>query len=158
MRKRIAGLHHAQPGGESDQGWLDIEKIATVEATSEDPDFPIEFAFGSRGGPGWRASQGGEQQIRLIFDEPVSLHRIQLRFHELESERTQEFTLRWASAIGGSMIEIVRQQWNFSPAASTTEIEQYVVELDAVLVLELSIRPDLSRREAIATLESWRVG
>jgi hypothetical protein len=56
------------------------------------------------------------------------------------------------------MIEIVRQQWNFSPAASTTEIEQYVVELDAVLVLELSIRPDLSRREAIATLESWRVG
>ena len=157
MRKRITGLHHAQPGDESDQGWLDIEEIATVEVTSEDPDFPIEFAFGSGEGPGWRASQGGEQQIRLIFDVPVSLHRIQLRF-EVECQRTQEFTLRWVPARGGSAIEIVRQQWNFSPAASTTEIEQYVVDLDAVLVLELSIRPDLNRQEAVATLASWRVG
>jgi hypothetical protein len=158
MRKRIAGPHHAQPGGESEQGWLNIEEIATVEVTSEDPDFPIEFAFVPREGPGWRASQGGEQQIRIIFDEPLSLHRIQLRFHEVESERTQEFTLRWSPATGGSAIEIVRQQWNFSPAGSTTEIEQYAVDLDAVLVLELSIRPDLSRREAVATLASWRVG
>ena len=55
------------------------------------------------------------------------------------------------------MIEIVRQQWNFSPAGSTTEIEQYAVDLDAVSVLELSIQPDLSRREAVATLASWRV-
>lgn len=158
MRKRIAGRDHAQPASESDQGWLDIENIATAEVTSEDPDFPIEFAFGSREGPGWRAAQGGEQQIRIIFDEPVSLHRIQLRFHEVESERTQEFTLRWSPATGGRSTEIVRQQWTFSPAGSTTEIEQYVVDLDAVLVLELSIRPDLSRREAVATLASWRVG
>lgn len=158
MRKRIAGPHHAQPDGESDQGWLDIEQIATVEVTSEDPAFPIECAFGSRDGPGWRASQGGEQQIRIIFDEPVSLHRIQLRFHEAESERTQEFTLRWSPTMGGSSIEIVRQQWNFSPAGSTTEIEQYMVDLDAVSVLELAIQPDLSRREAVATLASWRLG
>ncbi len=158
MRKRIAGPHHAQPGGESDQCWLNIEQIATVEVTTEDPGFPIECAFGLRDGPGWRASQGGNQQIRIIFDEPVSLHRIQLRFHEAEFERTQEFTLRWSPAAGGSSIEIVRQQWNFSPAGSTTEIEQYVVDLDAVSVLELAIQPDLSRREAVATLASWRLG
>src|SRR6516225_1320816 len=99
MRKRIA--HHDQRGGESDSEWLDLEQIATVEVTSEDASFPIEYAFGSRHGPGWRASRGGEQQIRIIFDEPVTLHRIELRFHEAEFERTQEFVLRWSSASGG---------------------------------------------------------
>jgi len=157
MRKRIARPHHAEQV-KFDQGWLDLEQIATVEMTSEDPSFPIECAFDSKGGPGWRASQGGEQQIRIIFDEPVSLHRIHLRFLETESERTQEFTLRWLPAAGGPATEIVRQQWNFSPAGSTTEIENYAVNLDAVAVLELAIRPDLSRRAAVATLASWRVG
>ena len=158
MRKRIVGLHQTRPGGESDEDWLDLEQIATVEVTSEDPSFPIESAFASEDGPGWRASERGEQQIRIIFDQPVSLHRIHLRFHESESERTQEFTLRWSPATGGSSIEIVRQQWNFSPAGSTTEIEQYVVDLDAVSILELAIQPDKSRREAVATLASWCLG
>ncbi len=97
------------PGaGESDQGWLDLDEIVTVEVTSEDSSFPIEFAFHANGGSGWRASQDGEQRIRIIFDEPVSLHRIQLRFHESESERAQEFTIRWSSAVGEPPKEIVR--------------------------------------------------
>ena len=32
------------------------------------------------------------------------------------------------------------------------EIEQYVVDLDAVSVLELAIQPDISRREAVGVL------
>ena len=157
MRKRIVGPHHARQGDQSDNGWLDLEQIATVEVTSEDPSFPIEYAFGSNDGPGWRASQGGEQQIRIIFDKPVSLHRIELRFHEADCERTQEFSLRWSSESGGSATEIVRQQWNFSPTGSTTEIEHYVVDLDTVSVLELAIRPDLRRPEAVASLASLRL-
>ena len=157
MRKRIVGPHHSQQGGQSDKGWLDLEQIATVEVTSEDPSFPIEYALGSNDGPGWRASQGGEQQIRIIFDKPVSLHRIELRFHEADCERTQEFIVRWSSESGGPATEIVRQQWNFSPTGSTTEIEHCVVDLDAVSVLELAIRPDMHRPEAVATLASWRV-
>jgi len=158
MRKRILGPYHAQQGDQSDKGWLDLEQIATVEVTSEDPSFPIEYAFGSNDGSGWRASQGGEQQIRIIFDKPVSVHRIELRFHEADYERTQEFILRWSSAADGSATEIVRQQWNFSPTGSTTEIEHYVVDLDAVSVLELAIRPDLQRPEAVASLAAWRLG
>ena len=129
-----------------------------MEVTSEDPSFPIEYAFGSNDGSGWRASQGGEQQIRIIFDKPVSVHRIELRFHEADYERTQEFILRWSSASDGSATEIVRQQWNFSPTGSMTEIEHYVVDLDAVSVLELAIRPDLQRPEAVASLAAWRLG
>jgi hypothetical protein len=51
----------------------------------------------------------------------------------------------------------MRQQWNFSPAGSTTEIEDYAIELNAVSVLELTIRPDLGGREAVATLAAWRL-
>jgi hypothetical protein len=157
MRKRIAGPQQARAGGESDQHWLDLEQIASVEVSSEDPRFPIESALGSEDGPGWRASEGGEQRIRIIFDFPVALRRIELRFHEAESERTQEFAIRWWPAGGGSPVEIVRQQWNFSPAGSTTEVEQYVVDLDDVSALELTIKPDISRREAVASLASWRL-
>jgi hypothetical protein len=142
----------------SEQERLSLEQIASVEVTSEDRAFPIESAFGPTGGPGWRASQKGEQQIRIFFDEPMSLHRIQLRFCETESERTQEFTVRWLSAAGGPPKEIGRQQWNFSPAGSTTEIEDYAVGLDAVSVLELAIQPDLGRHDAVATLAAWRLG
>ena len=157
MRKRIVETQLAKPRSESDQAWLDLEQIATVEVTSEDPRFPIESAFGPKHGPGWRASQKSDQQIRIIFDEPMSLHGIQLRFHETECERTQEFTLRWSPAASEPTNEIVRQQWNFSPTGSTTEIEDYAIDLNAVSVLELEIQPDLGRREAVATLAAWHL-
>ena len=138
-------------------GWLDLAQIATVEVTSEDPRFPIESVF-TNGGPGWRAAQTGDQHIRLILDEPVSVRRIQLRFYEPAIERTQQFTLRWAAAQGGASSEIIRQQWNFNPAGSTTELEEYAVSLEGVSALELAIRPDIARNDAVATLAAWRVG
>ena len=157
MRKRILDTNPSQGRANPDRGWLDLEQIATVEVTSEDSGFPIDSVFTSDNGPGWRASQKGEQQIRIIFDQPLSVHRIQLRFLEPELERTQEFTIRWSSADGGPTKEIVRQQWNFSPAGSTNEVEDYEVDLDGVSALQLAIKPDLTRGEAPATLASWRV-
>ncbi|MGA8593190.1 MAG: hypothetical protein WB676_00460 [Bryobacteraceae bacterium] len=158
MRKKILGSNRAQlRDGESGQGWLNLDQIATIEVTSEDPSFPIESALIPDSGPGWRASQKGEQRIRIIFDEPISLHRIQLRFNETESERTQEFTVRWSSAAGGPTKEILRQQWNFSPNGSTTEIEDYAIDVNAVSVLELAIQPDLGRHEAVASLATFRL-
>jgi hypothetical protein len=158
MRKRILKSELGQLRDESDQYWLNLDEIATVEVTSEDADFPIESAFSPNPGSGWRASQKGEQQIRIIFDQPISLHRIQLRFDETESERTHEFAVQWLSATGGPPKEIVRQQWNFSPAGSMTEVEDYKVELNAVSVLEIAIKPDLGRREAVASLTACRLG
>lgn len=157
MRKRIMGRKGADPGGQSNAGWLDLEKLATVEVSSEHPDFPIEGALTREDGPGWRASQTGEQQIRIIFDTPRSVHRIQLRFHDAASERTQEFSLRWSPAGRTESTEIVRQQWTFSPEGSITEAEDYAVSLENLSVLELTIVPDTSRREVIASLAALRV-
>ena len=146
-----------QTSRDSEQGWLDLQDIATIEVTSEDPSFPIEAAFNFDSGPGWRAAALGEQHVRIIFDHPTPIRRIQLHFVETTVERTQEFTLRWSSASGGPMKEIVRQQWNFSPTGSTHEVEDYHVALEAVSALELAIKPDLSCEKAAAGLAMWCV-
>jgi hypothetical protein len=156
MQKSVISNAPSTQPNNSAEGWIDLEDIARVEVTSEDPSFPVEGAFNLTGGPGWRASEPGEQQIRLLFAEPIAVRRIQIRFEEATRERTQQFTLRW-SGTGGQSNEIVRQQWNFSPSGSTTEIEDLRVNLEGVTALELTIKPDIGDRSAIATLASMRL-
>src|SRR6478672_4015235 len=72
-------------------GWLDVERAAVVEVTSEDKDFPVEAAFVSGDTRGWRAAAPGSQTIRLIFDRLQTLRCISLVFEENETGRTREF-------------------------------------------------------------------
>jgi hypothetical protein len=157
MRKRIVAQGSIPARSKLLESWLDIESIAAVEVTSEHPDFPVESVFRADNGSGWRALDKGKQQIRLIFDRPISIRRIHLRFVETEIERTQEFTISWAGVDGGPMKEVLRQQWNFSPGGSTSEVEDFEVLLDAVSTLELAIRPDLGREDTPATLAELRI-
>ena len=157
MRKSVIDPVNIHPEQRSEQEWLALEQIAKVEVTSEDPNFPIESALVSGKGPGWRAAEKGKQLIRIIFDKPRPLRRIRLEFSETEIERTQEFTLQWSAESGGPFSDIVRQQWSFSPHGSTSEVEDYQVDLDSVSVLELALRPDLTPGNAFATLAKWRV-
>ena len=139
------------------QAWMDVDRIASVEVTSEESDYPIESALLLEGKRGWRAASPGTQTIRLIFDEPQKLRRILLVFEDTENSRTQEFVLRWSPDIECSFREIVRQQWNFSPPDSIRETEDYPVELSEVKVLELMIVPDKSGGEARASLVRLRL-
>ena len=95
--------------------------------------------------------------IRLVFDEPQTLHRIWLRFSETEIARTQQFTLQWSGPEAQTFQAIVRQQWNFSPHGSAEESEDYRVTLDGVSILELTIQPEIAAGNAKATLASWRI-
>jgi hypothetical protein len=156
MRKRLI-TPSPQAGTPRDEGWLDLDSAASVEVTSEDKDYPVESALVAGGTRGWRAADSGTQTIRLIFDQPQRLRRIALVFEETETERTQEFVLRWSGDGGRSFREIVRQQWNFSPPNSIREVEEYQVGLSDVTVLELVIVPDISRGSARASLKSLRV-
>jgi hypothetical protein len=138
-------------------GWLDVERSAVVEFTSEDKDFPVDSVFGSGEARGWRAETPGTQTIRLVFDQPQKLKHISLVFEENETTRTQEFVLRWSSDGGRSFREIVRQQWNFSPPSAQREVEEYQVELSNVSALELTIIPNISGGDTRASLKSLRV-
>lgn len=132
--------------------WLDLDSIAQVELTSEDPLQPIELALQPIGAPGWRAAEPGPQMIRVRFDEPQRLSRIYLLINEEEAARTQEFVLRYSRDRGKSYHEVVRQQFTFAPPGTTTEQEEYQVDLAGVTELELEIMPDVAGSGARASL------
>ena len=152
MRKRLI-----TPTSESirtpGEDWLDVERAAVVEVTSEEKTFPVESVFNSGDAQGWRAALPGSQTIRLVFDQPQRLKHISLVFEESETARTQEFVLRWSKDEGSPVREIVRQQWNFSPPSSVREVEEYQVDLTAVGVLELIITPNIGGGDARASLK-----
>ncbi len=155
MRKIIKGVNTVLAPEKG--SWLDVSAIAQVEVTSEDSQYPIESAFVEGDERGWRASERGKQTISLLFDESQRIRRIWLRFTELHAERTQQFTLQWSKDKTDALRPLFQQQWNFSPSGSTSEIEDYEVELNGVWMLQLVIDPDIARETAVATLESWRV-
>ncbi|MFL6437460.1 MAG: hypothetical protein ACJ71Q_07770 [Terriglobales bacterium] len=136
--------------------WLVLDRAAAVEVTSEDPQYPIEGALVRGDKRGWRASEAGTQTIRLIFDRPQSIERIELAFDENASARTQEFVLRWMPKVGQTR-EIVRQQWNFSPPTTVHEEENFSVQLSGVSTLELIITPNIAGGRDHASLSQMRV-
>ena len=154
MRKRLI-TPTPQDASSLSEGWIDLDRKAVVEVTSEEKEYPVESALVSAESPGWR-SASGSQTIRLIFDQPQRLSRISLVFEETQMQRTQEFVLRWSQDGGRSFREIVRQQWSCSPPETTGENEEYHVGLSGVTILESVIVPDISRGAARASLKSLR--
>jgi hypothetical protein len=158
MRKETIGSINESPLGAGHPNYLDLERLARVQITSEEATHPIESALAQGLGPGWRAAQSGEQIIRLLFDEPQRLRRIVLVFDEPDSTRTQEFLLRWSADGGQTYREVVRQQYNFSPPATIHELEEYDVDLAGLTVLELKVVPNISGGESRASLTMLRLG
>jgi hypothetical protein len=156
MRKRLT-TPSPQAGTLHDEGWLDLDREAVVEVTSEEKEYPVEGALIAGDMRGWRAAVSGAQTVQLKFDKAQKLACISLVFEETETERTQEFVLRWSGDGGRSFLEIVRQQWHFSPPETIREVEEFRVALSDVTVLELTIVPDISRGSARASLKSLRL-
>lgn len=156
MRKRLISQAPPSPGFTA-QDWLNVDRLASVEVTSEEDAYPIESALLRDEKRGWRAASVGTQIIRLIFDEPQKIKRIWLIFEDAENTRTQEFVLRWSGDTEHSFREIVRQQWNFSPPSAVRETEDYAVEISGVKVLELVIVPDIKSGAARASLRNLRL-
>jgi hypothetical protein len=143
----------------SPEGWLDLDAIARVEISSENVNLPIEHALGKTATTGWRAAETGPQVVRLVFDAPQTIRRIQLHFVDRVAERSQEFAVYAGS--GAELREVRRQQWTFSPHGATEEIEDYTVDLHGVTTLELRIDPDRSHdpklSQSYASLQSMRL-
>ncbi len=156
MRKQIINRSSKEPVS-ADRAWLDLERLARVEITSEETGHPVESALTTGDGAGWLASETGKQTIRLLFDEPQVLGHIHLVFEEDRQERTHEFVLRWSKDGGRSYREILRQQYTFSQPDATREVEDYTVDLNGVTALELTIVPDISGGNARASLISLQL-
>jgi hypothetical protein len=152
MKKTIAPIATADAVGT----WVDLEAIADVSVSSEDPGHPIENVFQGRG-EGWRAATPGAQRLALKFHAPTAVARVRLVFEERSRPRTQEFALDWRGVNESASRNVVRQQFTFAPSGASVESEDYTTDLRDVVQLELTIVPDISDSSAIATLKEWRV-
>lgn len=155
VRKSIITLGGQDRPTDADE-WMELDQVARVEVTSEDPEHPIEAALLPGRGPGWRASRPGPQTIRLVFDGPRHVRRVRLRFAADAVARTQEFVLRWVNAASEPW-EVVRQQWNFGADGPAEEVEDYRVDLPGVIELVLVVTPDISGGDSPASLAELRV-
>ena len=156
MRKKIIA-EEARGERPVEGTFLDLETLARVEITSEDPAHPIESALVPGGGGGWRAAGPGPQRVRVLFDEPQRIRRVRLVFEESHAERTQEFALSWIPAGEKAGRSLVRQQYTFSPGGATREVEEYSFDLQGAEALELEIVPDISKGAAVASLVSFQI-
>jgi hypothetical protein len=96
------------------EGWLDLDRKAVIEVTSEQKEYPVESALVAGEMRGWRAAESGTQTIRLIFDEPQRLARISLVFEETQIERTPRVRLamvsRWRTLVSRNCAPAVEFQ------------------------------------------------
>lgn len=154
MRKTLI-KQNAKNGLFSNLNFLDLERLAQVEFTSECLQHPVESALllTEDSSTGWQAASSGQQIIRIIFDQPLTVEHILLMCDEPQQSRTQEFVLLWLMDKESSYREILRQQFYFSPPNTTREIEHYEVRLQQLKALELRIIPDISGGKAYATLK-----
>ena len=140
-----------------DEGWLDLDRAASVEVTSEEKDYEIDSALVSGETQGWRAGSQGTQ------NDPAALRsaaKPQTHLTRLRRNRDSAYPRVRLPMVGGwrnSFLEIVRHQWNFSSPDTKREIEEYRVQISDVTVLELVVVPDISRGSAHASLKSLRV-
>jgi hypothetical protein len=136
--------------------WLALEKVATVELSSEDPEHPFEHALRPNIDESWRAASPGPQVIRIHFDVPSPIRRVHLVFLEEIKERAQEIAL-FATQKAAPRRELLRQQWVFSPNGSRIEVEDFYFDLKDVATLELQIDPGRHDREVFATLQTIQI-
>ena len=128
MRKKlVSAIRNTDAASRHD--WLELERVARVEVTSEAEGYPVEGALLDVGQRGWRANEPGIQTVRLLFDHSQTIRLIRVVFKEEKSARTQEFMLRWLAEGTDAWKDIVRQQWNFSPPQTAIECEEYKVDL-----------------------------
>lgn len=151
MRKTVIACPPKRANFPETDLWLDLATLADVELTSDHPTHPFETCL-SLDGSGWRASIPGPQVIRLTFHKPQRIRRIHLEFSEAAIPRDQEFAVI-AHFSEGKSSEVVRQQWIFSPNGSTSEVEDYIVDLRDVTALEFQIDPGRHDKQCLASVD-----
>jgi hypothetical protein len=153
LRKQVGSTRSHEPA--SFESEISIPDVATVQVTSEEADHPIDNAFDHNRGPGgsrWIADGPGEQTVILLFDSPQTIRTIGLEVEELAVNRTQELSVSVSSDGGRTYRELVRQEFNFSPPATTFERVRWSTSEAAATHLRLEIKPDKGGRIGRATL------
>ena len=156
LRKLIIKPHPATP--DTTTGEIDIASVATVQVTSESPEHPIDHVFDEHRGPGgtrWIAGEPGEQTVILAFDTPQDDQPdLSWKSRSRKSLARRNSSLSFSCDGGRTYRELLRQEYNFSPAGTTFEREDWAVSAQGVTHLRLVIKPDKGGKPCRATLTS----
>jgi hypothetical protein len=156
MRKRLIEPTAERPGTVG-QGWLDLERAAVVELTSEDKEFPVESAFASEDARGWRAAAPGSQTIRLIFDHRNDSEAYS-SFLRKSKRRVHKSSCCDASRMAGAHLKRL-----FTSSAISLRHNRFAklnsirLIFNNVEVLELVIKPEIGGGMARASLKNPRL-
>ena len=144
LRKRLLGADAATSTGAADE--FDIPGCATIAYSSENPAHPIEHLLDGRSGPGttrWVSARPDTvERIVVEFDQPQSISRLVYEVEEPVKERTQEVRVEVSEDGGRTYRQILVQEYNFSPAGATHQLEELRFNLLQVNRLRLTIVPN----------------
>ncbi|NDU80196.1 MAG: hypothetical protein G3I11_02440 [Ferrovum sp.] len=124
---------------------IDIIHNAEVTVTSESENSPLDNIVDGSIGPGssqWVAGTIGLQALVFKFDTPQSIIRVIYEIQEQDVARTQEVCFEVSTDSGANFREILRQEYNFSPAGSTFQREELKLDLHQITDLKMIIKPD----------------
>ena len=152
MQKRMVHSSAPSPPGR----WLNVDVLADVELTSEEAAHPVEAALtsGGRLGVARVRTRHAEHPTRVSPAAKSPAHPAPVRRGRRRAHAGVHVAL--VPDGGQTFREVVRQQYTFSPAGATSEVEDLNVDLVAVTALELTIIPD-QRGLAYASLAEWRI-
>jgi hypothetical protein len=95
--------------------------------------------------------------IEIRFHHRTPVRRLRVVSSEVKESRTQEMTV-WVSLRGGERhLEVLRQQFNFSPNGATEEVENCTLQLEDVSTIQLRIVPSIDGRPVVARVSELRV-
>ena len=158
LRKHI--LNSLPTGGALKPDALEIPALATVLVTSEAPDHPVDHLFDASNGPGgtrWIAGSDGEQALVLAFDAPQTIRAVDIEVEEPCATRTNVLTVSLSNDGGRTYRERVRQEFTFSPPATTFEREEWAMSAERITHIRVVIQPDKGHASHRATLTSLTV-
>lgn len=144
LRKRIA-TQPEEVKNQKEGRILDLLNNAEVIITSEDESHPVDnLVDGSRGrgSSQWLAGTSGQQVLIFKFDTPQHIAEIVYEIEETKDTRTQEILIEASSGAGEKYRELVRQEYNFSPAGSTFQKEIVTVNIPGITNIKMTIKPD----------------
>ena len=130
--------------------WLDLDVLADVTIL-------VGGQRVARSLRAWCADCPGEQMIEIRFRHPTTVSRLRVVSWAPEQSRTQEMAV-WASSHRGERHrEVLRQQFTFSPAGATQNVEEYALQLEDVSALQVRIVPSVDGQRAVARVTELHV-
>ncbi len=157
LRKRIVPVTNVEERNPSKKPTVDLINNAEIVIESESSENPIDnIVDGSsgRGSTKWIAGVSGTQSIIFNFDNPQNITEITYEIEETIDTRTQEILIEKRSSSEQNYMDVIRQEYNFSPNGSVFQREIITRDIPQTISIKMTIKPDKGNTSFTAKLNN----